>query len=95
MIIFTIGYFIYADIKNHQLLELNTWFGFIIAGVLCLIFLLLISEKIFIITYRRYMSRVSDLEPYVVKMITTFVLGFISIPSAIFILNYIITLTIF
>jgi len=94
-IIFSVTYFFYAYMKDHLLFELNTWFGFIIAVILGFTFELLISETIFKITYKRFMDRVSDIEPFIATTISTFFFSFISIVLSIIILDYIISLRLF
>lgn len=94
-IAFTIFYFLYANSKEHKFLELNTWFGLIISATLAIAFHFLISEKLFMITYKRFMSKVSNIEPFVAKTISVFALGLISIILGIFILDYIVLLRFF
>lgn len=94
-IVFTISYFLYAYCKDHQILELHTWFGFIIAVVLACACQLIISENIFKITYKRFMSKVSDIEPFVAQTISLFVCSFISIVLGIYFIDYIFSLKLF
>ncbi len=94
-IIFPFFYFLYAYQHEHFLPKLNTWFGFFIAIVIFFILHLLINEKIFKITYRNFMNKTSDIEPFVAFMISIFITGILSVIFSINILDYIITLKIF
>lgn len=94
-ILFTLFYFLYAYSKNYLFAELNTWFGFLISGILFIAFELIITDRIFIVTYKKYIDRVSNIEPFIAATVSTFFFGIISIILGIFILEYIISLRLF